>query len=436
MKMPQKPKDFNSLFKENNREILNLLENKEVMKFVEKCNHEYLHWDELRHRKMPNDASPESVWALMKLFRRQRYKKLGFSTIEFRYSLIDETLRKLHILDKGCAGRLETGFELANLEGKEKYIISSLMEEAIATSQIEGAATTRKIAKEILRMNRKPRNYSEQMIVNGYRTIQKIAKMRSVKLTPEFILELHSDITKDALKDKSDEGKFRETNEIIVGDAIDPTNVYHVPPDYRKIPELIQEFCAFANEEQDEFMHPVIKGILLHFLMGYIHPFNDGNGRVARAIFYWYVLSRGYWLFEFMSISRIILRSKVKYGMSYLYTETDENDLTYFVKFNLDAIEEALHDMEEYINRKQKEQAEAMKMVQEIKNINMRQADILKKLMKNPERAVVISEIMNTYDVAYDTARNDLLHLAKLGYLEKMQFKRKFVFRLAKKNGL
>jgi Fic family protein len=43
---------------------------------------------------------------------------------------------------------------------------------------------------------------------------------------------------------------------------------------------------------------------------------------------------------------------------------------------------------------------------------------------------------MNTYDVAYDTARNDLLHLAKLGYLEKMQFKRKFVFRLAKKNGL
>jgi len=58
-----------------------------------------------------------------------------------------------------------------------------------------------------------------------------------------------------------------------------------------------------------------------------------------------------------MSISRILLRSKVSYGMAYLYTETDDNDLTYFINYNLNAVEEALHDMEEHITKKQKEQA-------------------------------------------------------------------------------
>jgi len=308
------------------------------------------------------------------------------------------------------------------------------MEEAIATSQIEGAATTRKIAKEILRLNRKPKDYSEQMIVNGYATIQKIVKLKWPRITPEIILELHRDITRDTLKNKEDEERFRDNNEVVVGDEIDPANIYHVPPKYEKIPELIEEFCRFANEEQDEFVHPVIKGIILHFLIGYLHPFNDGNGRVARAIFYWYVLSRGYWLFEFMSISRILLRSKVRYGMSYMYTETDENDLTYFINYNLDAIEEALHDTEQYISRKQKEQAEAMKLLHEIRNINMRQADILKRLMKSPEKPILISEVVSIYGVVYQTARNDLLHLAKLGYLEKIQAKRKFVFRLAKRD--
>ena len=433
MKKPEKPKDFKVLYEENKASIMGLVGNKEVMKLIARYNQEYLHWDELRYRDMPPGAKRECVWALMKLFRGQRYKKFKFNGLELKYSLIDETLRKLHILDKGCAGHLETGFELANLEGKDRYIISSLMEEAIATSQIEGAATTRKIAKEILRLNRKPKDYSEQMIVNGYATIQKIAKMKWPSITPETILELHKDITRDTMKSKADEGRLRDSNDIVVGDSIDPENVYHVPPDYKKIPELLEEFCKFANEEQEEFIHPVIKGIILHFLIGYIHPFNDGNGRVARAVFYWHVLSRGYWLFEFMSISRILLRSKVKYGTSYLHTETDENDLTYFINYNLNAIEEALHDTEEYINRKQKEQAEAMKLLHEVKDINMRQADILKRMMKNPEKPVVISEVMGIYGVVYQTARNDLLHLGKLGYLEKLYTKRKFVFKLAKK---
>ena len=194
----------------------------------------------------------------------------------------------------------------------------------------------------------------------------------------------------------------------------------------------MEDFCEFASNDEGEFIHPVVKGIILHFLIGYIHPFSDGNGRTARTIFYWYMLSRGYWLFEYMSVSRIILRSKTKYGLAYLSTETDENDLTYFINYNLDTIDEALHDMEAYISKKQKEYSEALDLVQGINDINLRQAEILKNFMRRHEKNFVINEIMATYNVAYDTAHNELLHLTELGYLEKTKIKNKFVFKLSK----
>jgi len=430
--MPEKPQGINEILKKGSAEIFKLLEDKEIMQLVVKYNKDYIPWDELRYKKIPKDIKPEHIWVLMKMFRGSQYRTLKFNKWSFKYVLLDEFQKKLHLLDKGTAGRLGSNLEAINVSGREKYIISSLMEEAIASSQLEGAATTRKVAKELLRYQKKPKSYSEQMIVNGYKTIQKIVRMRERVITPEIILELHKNITEDTLKDKKHEGRFRDNNKIVVGDPLILEKIYHQPPDYKELPKLIDEFCSFANSDTKDFVHPIIKGIMLHFLMGYIHPFEDGNGRTARTLFYWYVLTRGYWLFEFMAISRIILRSKVRYGLSYLYTETDENDLTYFLDYNLDAIEEAFYDMESYISRKQEDQAEALKLIGSVKGINLRQAEILKRFIKDPEKSFVVREIMGVYGIAYDTARTDLLYLAKLGYLEKMKVQNKFVFNLSK----
>ena len=432
MKKPEKPKDAEEILKKHHSEIFKLTKDKQVMEFVIKCNKEYVHWDQLRYKKIPNDISPEYIWAILKLIREIQYKLFTFGSWTFHYALLDDFQKKLHILDMGTAGRIGSSID-SIASGQERYIISSLMEEAIASSQLEGAATTRPVAKEMLRLKKKPINHSEQMIVNGYQTLQKILDIKEKTITPDVILRLHKSITQDTLKDKKYEGTFRDNNEVVVGDPLELEKVYYAPPDYKQIPSLIKEFCAFANNDKHEFIHPVIKGIILHFLIGYIHPFEDGNGRTARALFYWYVLSRGYRLFEFMAISRILVRSQVKYGLSYLYTETDDNDLTYFLEYNLSSIEEALEDMNKYIIRKQKEQSEALKLIKNLKNINLRQAEIIKEFLKDPEKMFVINEIMTTYGVAYDTARNDLLHLTQLGYLEKIKIQKKFVFKLSKK---
>lgn len=312
-------------------------------------------------------------------------------------------------------------------EDKKKYLISSIMEEAIASSQLEGAATTREVAKEMLRMKRAPTNYSEQMILNNYLTINKLLEFKNEKLTKELILEMHSIISKGTLDNPENEGSFRKNNDVKVVDGISG-EIFYDPPEFNNIEHLIEALCDFANNTNDkEFIHPIVRAIILHFLIGYIHPFVDGNGRTARAVFYWFLISKGYWLVEYLSISRIIIKSSSQYAKAYLYTEYDDNDLTYFVQYNLKSVDLALKSLKEYIKRKLDEKKNLFQLIKH-ENVNNRQAEILRWLITDNQRVITINEIEVKFDVVYQTARTDLLGLVELGYLKSKQVQRKLIF--------
>jgi Fic family protein len=426
MKIPQKAPDMWEILRKY-PDMLSMFIDTDMQELIAKYNLEYLHWDELRHRKLPVEAA--KMWALIKSARMVQAKKLEFGEWTFQYLLSGETLRRLHLLDTKGAGNLEGGPGGLSAADRKRYIINSLMEEAIASSQLEGAATTREAAKKMLRQKRKPNGYSEKMIVNGYRTMCRMAEMKAKSIDTDTLLEIHREITHDTLENPDHEGRFRDNNDIVVADPKDCSIIYHVPPDFHKIPLLMEEFCKFASNDEAEFIHPLIKGVVLHFLIGYIHPFTDGNGRCARSIFYWYMLSRGYWLFEHMPISRILLHSKAKYARAYLFTETDDNDLTYFINYNLSAIEKALEDLEEYITLKKQEHHETMLIIESSEQLNLRQADILKNLLKEPDRYFSIAEIKGKYNVAYDTARTDMQYLSRLGYVKKIERGKSFMYR-------
>ncbi len=404
-------------------------ENPELKSFMVRLMDQYPHWDSVRRKDFPEGFSPNQAWAYLKFSRKFKQSSFKFWKWHFRYVLTDKILSSLHFIDSNCSGRLASDLPVSlDKVERDKIIVNSLMEEAIASSQLEGAATTRRIAKEFLRLKRKPRNDSEQMILNNYNSIQKIVNDECLELTPEYILELHQIITEDTLEKKDYEGFYRTTNDVVVHDPI-TGEIYHIPPcNYAKIPTIIRDFCNFANDDSSRFIHPIIKAIFLHFLISYIHPFNDGNGRLARAIFYWYVLKHGYWLFEFMPISRLIKKSKTNYSLAFLYTESDANDLTYFLNFNLKIIERSFSSLDQYLIKKKKEQAKALEILKSIREINFRQADILKQLISSPNKKILINEIASKYRVTYQTARSDLLSLVDLGYLNKEKVKKKFVF--------
>ncbi|MHB8164004.1 MAG: Fic family protein [Methanoregula sp.] len=435
MKIPQKPPDFGRLWSDYLEEYNDLAsrvnqkneESEEIRNLIRKYNEqEYIHWDDLRRKKIPFD--PIVFWFVIRTIRSTKYREIKIGNEKFPFYSPETFQKQLHRIDKASPASFDWLFgEFPSEANKKQYLANSLMEEAIASSQLEGAATTRPEAKKILREGRKPKNTSERMIVNNYQTIRRLKELRDQPLSRELILEIHHEITRGTLESEADETEFRTCDDIVVSNKADPTKIYHYPPECKKIPAMMDDLIAFANSD-DEFIHPIVKAIIIHFLIGYIHPFNDGNGRTARALFYWFALKHHYDLLEYISISRIFVHAPAQYARAYLLTETDSNDMTYFIDFNIQIIGRALEDLKQYIIRKKQEESASLHLVEQIPDLSFRQAEILRDFIRYPTRYYTISEIAGKYKVSLPTARTDLLLLEEKGKLKKYQDGKRQVF--------
>jgi Fic family protein len=132
------------------------------------------------------------------------------------------------------------------------------------------------------------------------------------------------------------------------------------------------------------------------------------------------MLKNGYWLTEYLTISTIIKDTKIQYEKAFLYTESDQNDMTYFITYHLKTMENAFIGLKDYIGRKQKEVIQAAKFIK-IPNVNERQAQILKTVSEDADRVLSSKEIENRFNISSFTARADLNNLEQLGFLEKIQ---------------
>ena len=384
----------------------------EYLELAAEFNSKYLHWDEVRRKDM-KDADPKKVWALMSFSRGMHTNSLMIGSISSRYSIIDCFQQSLNEIDRKSSGEFLFS-DMPDQKVAKRYSVSSIMEESIASSQIEGAVTTTRVAKTMLREGRKPKNQSERMIFNNYRTMQFIKENRDEKITPQLILDIHRIIADDTLDNRSYEGRFRDTDDIAVQDGL-TGEVFHEPPRSSEIPVLMDSLCDYINS--DEFVHPIIKGIIIHFLIAYIHPFVDGNGRLARSLQYWYSLRKGYRIFEYLAISRVIKERRGNYDRAYLLTETDSNDMTYFIKYVLKCIEDSLEEFTGYVERKNKEYEKLMDAYEEY-DLNMRQRAILRDALSSGE-PFSISEVQSVYQVSYQTATNDINKMESMGLLKK-----------------
>lgn len=390
---------------------------------------EYYHWDKLRHLEPPTGANARQLthdewWLILKLRRKQSAKQLKNLTpargAPFHYTLPDFVLSALHDIDSRARGQLAVSDTITNTEDRNRYVVSSLIEEAITSSQLEGAATTRKDAVDMLRSGRQPRDHSERMIMNNYLAMQHIRDMGDQPLTPEAVLRLHTIVSKDTLENPLAVGTLQKPDDerVYVADHRDNT-VLHTPPPAAQLPQRLQALCDFANHTQDEghFMHPVLRAIILHFMLGYDHPFEDGNGRTARALFYWAMLKQGYWLFEYVSISSLLRKAPAKYSRSFQYVETDENDLTYFIISQLSFIQRALDELDKYLARKRQQLQDAEQHIQGMAWLNPRQRALMAHALRHPTHQYTIESHQRSHSCAYGTARSDLLQLVEKGLL-------------------
>ena len=392
-----------------------------IMPVVDKVNADYEYWDEVKYKKLPEGFTPQMLWTNVKASRLRStipvWNKYGINLC-----VTSQMQRLCHEFDMKFGSFWEVEGDSQSAE-KKYYLSSSLMEEAIYSSKMEGASTTRIVAKDMLRKKKSPQNKSQQMIVNNYNTIQYIVEHKEQPLTEELLLTIHRLMTEKTLDNPEDAGRFRTNDKVVVADMVEGDIIY-TPPSFQEIPEFVESLCNFFNNDNPRtFIHPIIRGIIVHFMLAFMHPFVDGNGRTARALFYWYMLKEGYKLTEYMSISRVIAKSKANYEKAFRYVENDGNDMGYFVAYNLGALEKSFQQLRDYIQRKQREKRAASSFMM-AGNINQRQALILQRLKEEPDTIFTVKDVQEQFSVSSMTARKDLSDLVRQNYMTEIALNR------------
>jgi Fic family protein len=271
------------------------------------------------------------------------------------------------------------------------------------------------------------------MILNNYNAMLFISENKHAQFTPETVCELHRIVTEKTLDNPEAAGKLQSnpdpTDRVKVYD--EQANVLHAPPPVHELPGRLQALCDFANAEQDSdpYVPPVVRALTVHFMAGHDHYFEDGNGRTARALFYWSMLKQGYWLTEYLTISRILKTAPAQYARSFLLTEQDEGDLTHFVIYHLNVFRRALDELNIYLERKVQELRDTRTVLSSVPgDFNYRQLSLLESAVRNPSNEYTVRSHMKNHGVVEQTARTDLYDLEGRGLLQRYKVGKQFVF--------
>lgn len=419
MKLPIEPRPFEELLAKHRDHLPKVVQTA----FHPTVDDRYVHWDTLRHHDPPAGLDHEQWWVGIKLSRVGDLRRLPLCDAAgrpFTYTLPRHVQDALHRIDRRASGWVGASDPVVNQGVRDRFIINSLIDEAVTSSQLEGASTTRSVAAEMIRAGRRPRDRSERMILNNYLAMQAVREMRDAPLTLDTLLSLHATVTADTLDDPSAAGRMQTPGEerVRVWDRLEH-RLLHTPPPAERLPKRMDALIRFANQDgaAGPFLHPVIRAIALHFWLAYDHPFEDGNGRTARALFYWAMLRDRYWMCEFISISRLLKQAPARYARAFLHTETDANDLTYFIVHQVEVLLRAFDDLDAYIAKKIEEVRQVERLLRQSTDLNHRQLALLSHAIRHPDGEYTTRSHMTSHNVVYATARADLFRLAELGLL-------------------
>lgn len=424
---------------DQNKAVLRFLETGSSLPLLDKRGR-YRHWDDVRHRDIPDGfKSREEYWGVLKMARLTSSRQLPFlDTSGQRFWYCPGALEQsVFLLDRAAKENPDLPDpDSADKRAKERYAINGLMDEAIHSSQLEGADTGYARAKGMLRENRSPRDLGERMIFGNYKAMQRIVhEFEDMPLSPDMIRELHSVLTDGTLDEARDCGRFRDCDK-----DDDKFGVYdrrsnrlmHRPPLWHELTERIKALCDFANQQNNwPFVHPAVRAMVLHFMLAYDHPFVDGNGRTARALFYWAMARNGYRLARYAPISSIIERSARAYYRAFLLSEKDGGDLTYFLVYHLDVALKALKQLSDYVKNREEESRRAEKQLESARvsgNWNHRQLALLARALRDPGAEFTYAGHLNSHKVTRKTAITDLDKLCQSGLLTKRRRGRRMVF--------
>ena len=395
---------------------------------------EYRPWEYyFRAEPVPDGLMREEWWYAVRTARASTARPTPFIMTDgtrLTFNLPDRFLRLNEEITAQARGQVELPAEVATQGVRDRYLINSLYEEAITSSQMEGASTTRRDAKKMLREKKDPRTRSERMILNNFLALEFVRDHLGEELTPEFICGVHRIVTDGTLDEAEDAGRLQRQGEerIRIYGSEGDEQLLHVPPPAEELPERLQRLCDFANgvgEYASQYVPPLVRALVVHFMMGYDHYFVDGNGRTARVIAQWVMLREGFFLMDFVPVSRLLHKAPAQYARSFLEVEQDEGDLNYFLIWHAEVMCRAIRELHEYLARKSKEMGQ-MKHLLRRTELNNRQIGVIEEALKDSAFTVTAAAHADRYRVTLQTAHVDLRGLEDGGYLMRVKRGRSF----------
>ena len=398
----------------------------------------YLPFDALRHR-IPKELDPKLAWSVLKIARDRQLQHMidiGEPNKVCNFYLTPTIQKAISETDRNTtSASLEWMCSKIGEETHLEYLLKDLIEdEAISSSQLEGAATTTKVAKDLLKRQRKPRTPDEKMILGNFKMMNFAWENRNKNLSIDLIMQLHQ-VGVEGIDDESYlPGVIRNSDDVNVVDA--EGNIVHTPPQANGLTKRLKEISKWANEphhdiQSSEYFHPLLKAITLHFTIGYEHPFFDGNGRVARSLFYWYMFKNDYSAFRYIAISLLLKSAPTQYGKSYLYTETDNMDLTYFLDYQSSIILRAINEFKNSYKKTLKEVDDFNSWLWEsglYQKLNEKQKTVFQVAKSKVALSFTAVNVKENLGCSYNTASSVLNGLVKLNLFKKEKHGREWIF--------
>lgn len=366
-------------------------------------------WDELKTkivRLRKTSAIP--------LFVNSLDKKFWFYPSDSLFKKTD----KIEKLGQGLYQKILNQSDFA-----QDFILDASIEEAITSAIYEGANSTRAKAKELIESENLPKSKDEWMLYNNFKALQWIKKNQSVDINLDVIKELHHIVTQNTLlgDDINFVGKFRNDGVFVHSSR---GEVKHEGVKHELVSEALTEVLQLTTHNARYFPN-LFKGICLHYFIAYIHPFFDGNGRTARALFYFDSIKNDLKFIELLSVSAYLKSHGQQYEKSFEKVKDEDFDLTYFIDFNLDALLEALERISDKV--------EFLLSLNKLKahlNISQNQVGLLQKLALHRFRKYDIESYAESIQKSREIARKELRQLADLGLLLESKVGKKYSYQI------
>lgn len=409
-----------------------LLEDESLQVLLHRSARECLSWEEFLRMRLPQGMSAMDAWELLGGLRRS--SALYFPITDVRawaywYTPTHGINATLSLIECMC----RWGSPLHNAvshAGGQQFLVRSRIEESVASVQLDGLIMPPEQTRDLLSSDRAPRSANERLVSNTVALMSRLDEYAGRPFSHELLMGLHDQVLEgvdvDQLKIAARHRGFGQEDfpDELLAEFAD---------------RQIDQICDYANGTTgDPFDHAIVRALVIRESIRGYRPLPVANGAVARLAFALYALKNGLPVLAVLPISKASLEweagrtsipSFSEHVTLYKYSRHEEYDLTPFVTITTQLTLQALQDLGGYIDRSTQRDKEIRTALQEDVLLNHRQRSIIARALRKSDAEFRIRYHKTKHNIAYATARADLVDLADKGYLVQEQVGKAFVFR-------